>query len=250
MITNLNDLNYEALRSLVAQRSFSKAGLAVNSTTNTYTVTVGGTVQTGDELNVTVAVDGVAETATFTLTGSETTTTLAATQLEVQVEALTGVTSSAAGAVVTITPTTTTQAIVVTASVTGTDPTTTLTVAQTIIGAKGIKTANTLAFGIDGHTGSKTTTTNIALGGAAIPISSFKWWLVTVDTAGTFTATPGENGKNVLPDIPASQAVVGAVKVATDATHTFTPGVTGLNSTGITDTYYNLSCVPAAGYPA
>ena len=71
----------------------------------------------------------------------------------------------------------------------------------------------------------------------------------TVQKART-TATAGVTNENMLPEIPSNQAPIGAVKIATDSTHTFTPGTTGLNATGITDTYFDLSCVPTAGYPA
>lgn len=249
----LGDLDTEVLRSLTSQRSLSKAGLAVNSTTNTYTLTLGGAKQTDDIISVTVAVDGVAETATYTTLVGDADLSAVATALEVQIEALTGVASSAVGAVITITPATTTKAIVVTATVTKAvgDPTTTATVAQTIIGSKGIKTGSTFTFVVDGHMGSQTTQTNVALTGSVIPVSSFKWYLVTINTSGTVTATPNPvNGVNELPTIPANQAVVGAVKIATNDSVTFTPGTTSLNATGITDTYYDLSCVPKAGYPA
>lgn len=249
----LGDTNAEVLRSLLGYRALSKAGLAVNSTTNTYTITLGGTIQTDDIITVTIVTEAGTVTGEYTVTASEDTLTKAATALELITEALTGVASSASGAVVTITPATTTEALEsVTATVTkasGT-PTTTATVAQTIIGAKGIKTANTMSFIIDGHMGSQTTQTNVALTGDTIPVSSFKWWLVSINTSGTVTATPGENGVNMLPAIPSGQAPIGAVKIATNSSVTFTPGTTGLSKTGITDTYYDLSVVPAAGYPA
>ena len=247
---NMGDTSSEALRSLLMQRSFSKAGLAVNSTTNTYTVTIGGTPQIGDTVTVNVLTEAGLVTGAFEVTVLEDTTDKIATALELVVEALVGVASSAAGSVITVTPATTTEAIVVTAAVTGTEPTTTVAVAETIIGAKGFKTANTIMFGVNGHMGSQTTQTNLALTGAVIPVGSFKWWLVTINTTGTLAATPGTNNVAELPAIPADQAVVGAIKVVTDATHTFTPGVTGLSAAGITDTYYDLSCVPAAGVPA
>ena len=122
--------------------------------------------------------------------------------------------------------------------------------AETIIGSKGIKTANTVLYGVDGHLGQQTTQTNVALTGTVIPASSFRRYLVVIDTLGAVTAVPGATGENMLPEIPLHKAPIGAVKVATDATHTFTPGTTSLNATGVTDTYYDLSCVPAAGYPA
>jgi hypothetical protein len=250
---SLNDVESAAIRSLLGCRTLSKPGLAVNSTTNTYTLTLGGTKQTDDIITVNVSVNGAtAVTATYTTLVGDADLDAVATKVEVQVEALTGVESTVSGSVVSIRPATTTDAIVVTAAVTkaaGT-PTTTATVAQTIIGSKGIKTGNTFQFVLNGHNGSQTTQTNVALTGTTIPVSSFKWWLAVIDSSGTVTAVEGTNGKNVLPEIPDGKVPIGAVKIATNSSVTFIPGVTSLNLTGITDTYYDLSCVPAAGYPA
>ena len=249
---NLGDSDQQVLRTLLGYRALTKAGLAVNSTTNTYTLTLGGTKQTDDIITVTVETEAGSVSGSYTVLSGDADLAAVATALELKIEALTGVASAAVGSVITITPATTTEAITVTATVTkasGT-PTTTATVAQTIIGAKGIKTANTVSFIIDGHMGSQTTQTNVALTGTTIPVSSYKWYTISINTDGTVTATPGENGVNWLPAIPAGEAIIGAVKVATNSTTTFTPGTTGLSKTGITDTYYNLSCVPAAGYPA
>ena len=249
---NLGSMDSAALRSLMGFRCLTAAGCAVNSTTNTYTITIGGTVQTDDIITVTVLAEAGSVSGAFTITATEDTEAKVATALELVVEALTGVASSATGAVITVTPATTTEAITVTAAVTkasGT-PTTTATVAQTVLGAKGVKTANTIQFIVDGHNGSQTTQTNVAIGGSVIPVSSFRWYLLSIGTTGTVTATAGVTDEDMLPELPSNQAPIGAVKIATDSTHTFTPGTTGLNATGITDTYFDLSCVPEAGYPA
>ena len=54
--------------------------------------------------------------------------------------------------------------------------------------------------------------------------------------------------KNIefAPVIPADRAVIGLVKVDTGASATFTPGVTLLNATGITATFYDVMHMPAA----
>lgn len=254
----LGDAESQALYVLNGYRSFNKAGLAICATTNTYTVTLGGTVQTGDTVTVNVLTEAGLVTGSFEITATEDTLAKAATALELVVEALTGVSSSAADAVITITPATTTQAIVVTAAVTGTDPTTTVTVAETVVGSKGYKTANTLFYTLDGHAGSKAATNNLTFTGVnPIGPSSFRWYLVTIGSGadGTLYATPApEDGVNILPDIPVVDGyittVVGAIKIATAAATTFTPNTTSLNATGITDTYYDLSVIPKAGYPA
>lgn len=247
----LGNIDTAAVRSLLTQRSFSKPGLAVNATTNTHTITLGGTVQTDDIITVTIQTEAGEVEGVYTVGALDDTLTKAATALELVVEALVGVASSAADTVVTVTPATTTEALTVTAVVTKAEgaPTTTATVAETIIGPKGVKTANTFMFGIDGHTGSQTTQTNVALTGDTLPISSFRWYLAVIDTAGAVTMIPSEDNLNDLPAIPANKAPIGALKIVTDATHTFIPGTTSLNAAGITDTYYDLSCVPKAGYP-
>lgn len=252
--TCLGEVQTAALRSLLGYRTVSKPGLAVNSTTNTYRIALGGSKQTDDIITVTVAVEGAAPVSgSYTVLVGDASVAAIATALELVVEALTGVASAVASSTnIDITPATTTQAIEVSVAVTKVSgaPALTATVSETVLGSKGIKTGNTFQFVLDGHAGEQTTQTNVALGGAVIPVSSFKWWLVVIDTNGAVTTVPGTNGVNTLPDIPAGKAPIGAVKIATNGSVTFTPGTTSLNATGITDTYFDLSCVPTAGYPA
>lgn len=247
----LGDVETEALRSLMSCRGLSKGGLAVNATTNTHTLTI-GTKQTDDIITVTIVTEAGTVTDDYTVLAGDADEAAVATALELLIEALVGVASSAVGAVITITPATTTEVLSVTATVTKAvgEPTTTATVAETIIGAKGIKTASTINYLMNGHCGQKAATNNIALTGDVLPVSSFRWYLITLDADGTFLATPNTDNVNLLPDIPANKAPVGALKIATSAAVTFTPGTTGLNATGITDTYFDLSCIPKAGYPA
>jgi hypothetical protein len=248
---NIGHLTDAALRSLVGYRCLTKAGCAVNSTTNTYTITIGAK-QTDDILTATITGAAGVVTKTHTVTAGNADNAAVATAFAAQIDAAADVAASAVGAVITVTAVATTTAFSISVAVTKEtgSPTTTAAVAETIIGSKGVKTANTIQYVLDGHNGSQTTQTNIAIGGAVIPISSFRWYLLSINTDGTVTATPGENNANWLPEIPSNQTPIGAVKIATDATHTFTPGLTSLNGTGITDTYYDLSCVPKAGYPA
>lgn len=247
----LGNIESAALRSLTSQRCFTKAGCAVNSTTNTYTITIGAK-QTDDILTATITGAAGVVTKTYTVLAGDATNDAVATAFAAQIDAAADVAASAVGAVITVTAVAVTTAFSISVAVTKTvgDPTTTAAVAETIIGSKGVKTTNTIAFGIDGHTGSQTTQTNVAVGGAVLPVSSFRFYLMVIDTNGVVTAIPSDDNSNYLPAIPASKAPIGAFKIATDATHTFTPGLTSLNGTGITDTYYDLSCVPKAGYPA
>ena len=106
---NLGDTDHEALRKLLGYRAVSKAGLAVNSTTNTYTLTLGGTKQTNDIITVTVVTEAGTVSDSYTVLAGDANLAAVATALELKIEALTGVASSASGAVITITPATTTE---------------------------------------------------------------------------------------------------------------------------------------------
>lgn len=248
---SIGDLESAAMRSLIGYRCLTKAGCAVNSTTNTYTITIGAK-QTDDILTATITGAAGVVTATYTVLVGNADNAAVATAFAAQIDAAVDVAATATGAVITVTAAPTTSAFSISVAVTkasGT-ATTTAVVAQTIIGAKGVKTTNTIQFVLDGHAGSQTTQTNVAIGGAVIPVSSYRWYTLSIDTAGTVTATPGEDNKNQLPEAPANQTIIGAFKIATNADTTFTPGLTSLNRAGITDTYYDLSCVPVAGYPA
>ena len=63
----LGDAEQQVLRTLLGYRALSKAGLAVNSTTNTYTLTLGGTKQTGDIITVTVATEAGSVSGSYTV---------------------------------------------------------------------------------------------------------------------------------------------------------------------------------------
>lgn len=89
---------------------------------------------------------------------------------------------------------------------------------------------------------------NIAMTACAEQAASTKcMYLVTVNAAGTVTLTKGTEvaagGSAYLPDAPDSEAVIGAIKVETASTATFTSGTTDLGAAGITDTYYDLVTV-------
>lgn len=72
-------------------------------------------------------------------------------------------------------------------------------------------------------------------------------YLASVDASGNVTLTKGtevaDGGDAYLPDAPANEAVIGAIKVETASTATFTSGTTDLSAAGITDTYYDLVTV-------
>lgn len=91
------------------------------------------------------------------------------------------------------------------------------------------------------------------------PISTTAFYALCLDASGngsiingtpvsTAAITAG-TAKAYIPEIPGTKCCVGAIKVVTDGTGTFVPATDGLDDGAVTDTYYNFSCVPAAGYP-
>lgn len=74
-----------------------------------------------------------------------------------------------------------------------------------------------------------------------IAVSSSCAFLVQVDGSGTLSTKAGTvvaaATGSVIPPPDAGKAVIGIINVATDGTHTFTPGTTALDAAGITATY-------------
>lgn len=124
-----------------------------------------------------------------------------------------------------------------------------------------VKTVNTLTYTIAGAFKSKGATDNFWTLGVAgsntlVPASSFQKYALLIDAAGAATvqeatannvsaATVAWANVSKVGDFApfltvvagATKAVVGILTVATDATHTFTPGTTLLGAAGITATY-------------
>ena len=119
------------------------------------------------------------------------------------------------------------------------------------------QTANTITYVTDGVFRSKGATNNVAFsaGHATVPVSSSCLYLVCLDSGGNFSTVAGRAvptadvtaGFRAL-EWPASPvgdiAVVGAIRVDTNASATFTPGSVDLSASGITDTFYDLFAVP------
>jgi hypothetical protein len=110
--------------------------------------------------------------------------------------------------------------------------------------ANTIKITNDIDYAIDGVLYKKAAADNIAMTAAAQQaISTYCMYLVTLDAAGTLTITKGTSVATdtaVLPALPASNGAIGAFKIATDGSTTFTSGTTDLGAAGITETYYDL----------
>jgi hypothetical protein len=247
---SLGDLTSNAERILLGARSFSAAGLAVNdATAQEATVTLSGTFDIGDVWTVTLG----GTPYTYTALAGATNLAGVATALAAVIDASDAYVSTAAGAVITITAAVPATAFTITATATnvtaGTDNQA-IAVATTHTSVQSVLTANRLRACIGGVLTAVAATPDITVGGAVLPVSSFRWYLVSVVAAGTMTTYPSTDNVAVLPDLTAGSAPVGAFKVVTDSTHTFTPGTTPLNGAGITTTYFDLSSMPVAGLPA
>lgn len=76
-----------------------------------------------------------------------------------------------------------------------------------------------------------------------------RWYLLVVNSAGTIKVVQGQavasGGDCLIPGCPEDYAPFGAVKVENATGSDFTFGTTGLDTANITDTYMNLSVVPA-----
>lgn len=128
-----------------------------------------------------------------------------------------------------------------------------ITIATT---ASKVKTANTLVFTVAGVFYSLNASDDFwTLAGTVVAAGSWQKYALMVDTAGAATIVEGrqsvvsaaavtwDNLGTISPWYPflnsvgSTKAVVGVLTVATDATHTFTPGSTLLSAAGVTDTY-------------
>lgn len=111
--------------------------------------------------------------------------------------------------------------------------------------ANTIKTQAAISFSIGGTMYTKAITDNIAMTACAQQaISTYCLYLASINAAGTVTLTKGTEVATdtaTLPATPANNVAFGYIKVATDASHTFTSGTTDLSAAGITATYANLA---------
>ncbi len=109
-------------------------------------------------------------------------------------------------------------------------------------------------FAINGILYHKADAADIAITAAtAQAVSTSCIYLVTLNASGTLatvkgtevlTADIGVTKKLDWPEPAADTCPIGAVRVDTNASTTFTAGTTNFSAAGITDTYYDLFCVP------
>lgn len=119
-----------------------------------------------------------------------------------------------------------------------------------------VKTANTLTFTVNGVFYSLAGTDDFwTLSGTVVKKGSYQKYLLLVDTAGVASIQEGTQSTvgassvvwtNVdastawaafLSALGSTKCCAGVLTIATDATHTFTPGTTALDAAGITATF-------------
>jgi len=113
-----------------------------------------------------------------------------------------------------------------------------------------VQNANAVDYVIDGKVYSKAASDPLGAPSGSVQSESTKaLYLFTLDSAGSVTVHQSKivsSGDSVAyPELPTGEAPVGAIKVETNGSNTFTPGSTDLNGTGITTTYIDLNRVPA-----
>lgn len=93
----------------------------------------------------------------------------------------------------------------------------------------------------------KTVTDNIAMTTcSAQAVSTFCYYLISIDATGAITTTKGTDNTYSLPSVPPGTAAMGAFLVTTDSSHPFTSGTTDLSATGITASFFDIDCGVAA----
>ena len=73
-------------------------------------------------------------------------------------------------------------------------------------------------------------------------ISSFCYYLVSLDLNSLLTVTKGVDNTYALPSTPSGGTPIGSLKITTDATHTFTCGTDSFTASGITTDFFDIDC--------
>lgn len=109
-----------------------------------------------------------------------------------------------------------------------------------------VKTTVSVTYRIDGaiQTAKGATDDFWTLAGTVVAASSWQKYVLMIDSAGAASVAEGiqslvSAAAVVLPAPQQAHSIVGILTIATDATHTFTPGTTSLTATGITATFVN-----------
>ena len=116
-----------------------------------------------------------------------------------------------------------------------------------------VETNATVSYTVDGVFYSAAPSASIAVPAmSAQPVSTYAKYLVAINAAGTFLITRGNiSAFEALAELPAlttGYAPIGYFQVLTNSSTTFTPGTTGLDNAGITDTYVNIGAMNSGKY--
>jgi len=108
----------------------------------------------------------------------------------------------------------------------------------------GVKSVNSVTYTLDGafQTAKGATDPLWTLTGGVLAVASFRRYLLCIGSGGTASVIASTDStvsaaSCVYTTMPDGVCVFSFITVATDATHTFTPGTTALNATGITTTF-------------
>jgi hypothetical protein len=132
--------------------------------------------------------------------------------------------------------------------------------------AQNVKTVSAVTYIVNGVFYSKAAQTEIAVGSLTFLDENGNTsavtaqadgkdciYLLALDASSNIRVIQGEDvatgGTALWPKCPPEHAPFGAVKVANASGSDFTFGTTALSAAGVTDTYYDLSVVPAATSP-
>ena len=109
-------------------------------------------------------------------------------------------------------------------------------------GSATLKTTAQIVYSVYNQHGLiKAATDNIAMTACAQQaISTFCYYLVSIDVAGAITVTKGTNNVSALPATPQGRIPIGVFLVTTDGSATFTSGATDLSAAGITVSYSDI----------
>lgn len=118
--------------------------------------------------------------------------------------------------------------------------------------ANDLETNNALTFIIDGvyyslaaSTGNNVTCADYYGDTDVQAAGTTCWYAICIDSAGAITAYKGKDDETTdLPRHPKNLCCFGLIKIVTVGV-TFTMGTTDYSASGITDTYYDVSCLPS-----
>jgi len=106
-----------------------------------------------------------------------------------------------------------------------------------------IQTTNKIYYNIYNKNYSFVATDNITVTSCVTQaISTFCYYLVSIDVSGNVTTTKGTDKTFLIPSTPAGDVPIGVFLITTDASDTFTAGTTAFNATGITTVFYDIDC--------